>query len=392
LLIHFSLILNIEFLNIEYSFMEQELVDEQPEEKRENKSPFHALIPKGDYFFTPIILSINILVFVLMVFSGVHWMTPSSQSLIDWGANQRSLTIGGEPWRLFTSMFLHFGIIHLAVNMLALYSLGRMVEPFVGKWRFLALYIFAGLGGSAASLWWHAADNVPSAGASAAIFGLFGIFGALLTTDLIRKDVRKELLASMGRAILLNLVIGFALPGIDNAAHIGGLLTGAAGGYLCYFDLRDWYALRIQKYRGVILTGLLTAGAIVFFWMMLPDKFPSDSETMWKRIEENEEKAITFWGSIDSTTTADAIHQNFTKRWDENITTIDSFNTKKMNPEFVELLPDLRRYMDWMNHAGKYYERSITENRPDFKDSSAMLMNKAGAEISRLKLKQSQDK
>ncbi|MDQ3110998.1 MAG: rhomboid family intramembrane serine protease [Bacteroidota bacterium] len=372
--------------------MEEETINEQPEEKAKNRNPFSALIPRDDYFFTPILLGINILIFVLMVVSGADLMNPGSNALIEWGANKRSLTLGGEPWRLFTCMFLHVGIIHLAVNMLALFSLGRMVEPFIGKWRFLALYLFAGLGGSAVSLWWHADANVPSAGASGAIFGLFGIFAALLTTDLIRKEIRKELLMDMGKAIVLNLLIGL-YGRIDNSAHIGGLLTGAAGGYLCYFDLRDWYGLRVQKYRGIIFTGLLTAGAIVFFWMMVPDKLPADNETLVNRMEVNEERAITFWGSIDSTTTADAVHENFTKPWADNLASIDSLNLKEIdNENFKSYLPDFRRYTNWMYEAGKYYERALRENRPDFKDSSAVLMNKAGEEVSKIKLKQSQDK
>ena len=97
-----------------------------------------ALIPREGYFFTPILIDLNIAVFALMVLSGVSFTFPDAESLLKWGANYRQYTLGGQPWRLFTSMFLHFGIIHLAVNMYSLYSLGQMLERFIGKWRFIS--------------------------------------------------------------------------------------------------------------------------------------------------------------------------------------------------------------------------------------------------------------
>ncbi len=368
--------------------MDQDNSQEEYQEvkKSKNKHPLFAFIPKGHYFFTPIILDINILVFVLMIISGVSPVLPTAESLIGWGANYRKLTMGGEPWRLFTAMFLHFGIIHLASNMYAFFSLGRMLEPFIGKWRFLWLYLFAGLGGSAVSLWWHANDPSVSAGASGAIFGLFGVFAALLTTDLIDQSIRKQLLKSMGSAILLNLLIGL-YGGIDNSAHIGGLLTGAAGGYLCYNDLQDWYRRRILKYRGIILTGILTAVTIVVCWMIIPKQMPADNEALLKRFDSNEDKALTYWGNIDSTITQEAFHTNFYKPWEENLVIIDSLNPKGLKEEFTDQIPALRKYVLWRLEAAKYYERSIKEKRIDFRDSSNALMNKAGQTISDITLK-----
>lgn len=358
--------------------MEQDNFDGQEEEvKPKNKNPFHAFIPKGDYFFTPIILNINILVFVLMIVSGVHPVLPSADSLIGWGANVRKLTMGGEPWRLFTSMFLHFGIIHLAVNMYALFSLGRMIEPFLGKWRFIALYLFAGLGGSAVSLWWHANDMSVSAGASGAIFGVFGIFAALLTTDIIEQTVRKQLLKSIGSAILLNLLIGL-YGGIDNSAHIGGLLTGAAGGYLSYYDLRDWYRRRVQKYRGVIFTGILTAGMIAFFWMMVP--VPSDNATLEARYLEEERRALDFIDAMDSTTTVDEIDKKFVRPWLHNQAIVDSMIANGVPEENEKALEQLQIYTALRLKMAREIYRSKKENREDLMDSARASM-KAGDNV-----------
>lgn len=351
-------------------------IDAQQEEKPKNKSPFHAFIPKGDYFFTPIILGINVLVFVLMAASGVNPMMPDANDLIKWGANKFSLTTGGEPWRLFTSMFLHFGIIHLAVNMYALFSLGRMIEPFIGKWRFLFLYLFAGLGGSAVSLWWHANDLSASAGASGAIFGLFGLFAAILTTNLIDQSVRKDLLKSMGQAIVLNLMIGI-FGRIDNAAHIGGLLTGAAGGYLSYYDLRDWYARRIKKYRGVIFTGILTAGIIALCWMLLPKPLvegKEDVDVLFERYDQEVQAAFDFSNQIDSTTSLEAINKNVTKRWAHCLAIIDTVKTKGLPDEGMKYVEKVRRGTLWGVQSAEFYERSVKEHRPDLQDSAKAML------------------
>jgi rhomboid protease GluP len=125
-------------------------------------------------------------------------------------------------------MFVHIGIIHIAVNMLSLVSLGRLLESFIGRWRFLLLYLLTGICSSAVSTWFH---EVPAAGASGAIFGLFGIFVAIVTTNLIEPSARKKMLRSIATTILLNAVIGL-WAGIDNSAHIGGFLSGMIGGYL----------------------------------------------------------------------------------------------------------------------------------------------------------------
>ncbi|CAN5832823.1 hypothetical protein BH11BAC7_BH11BAC7_36110 [soil metagenome] len=355
--------------------MEQDYIDAQPEEKPKNKSPFHAFVPKGDYFFTPIILGINVLIFVLMVASGVSPMLPSSVDLAHWGANKFALTTGGQPWRLFTSMFLHFGIIHLAVNMYALYSLGRMIEPFIGKWRFLFLYLFAGLGGSAVSLWWHANDLSVSAGASGAIFGLFGLFAAVLTTDLIRQDVRKDLLKSMGKAIVFNLLIGL-YGGIDNSAHIGGLLTGMAGGYLSYYDIRDWYAKRINKYRGVIATGILTTGIVFFFWMMLPP-ISESNEGLLERFQQEEKRSLDYIDHIDSTTTAEQIEKNIVLPWKHNVQLIDSIIANGVTAENTATIKNIKVYTLLRLKGSEELYRYKKENREDLLDSAKHSMNAA---------------
>ncbi len=181
------------------------------------------------FIVTPCLVAINVVVFAAMVIRGVSIMDPDLSDLIRWGADYGALTLGPQPWRLVTAMFLHIGLIHLAFNMWCLWSLGRLAERLMGNLNFLILYLLSGLGGGLLSLWLH--PQLVSAGASGAIFGVAGGIVALL---LLKKaqipgPAMKQTLNSMLFFIGYNLLYGMR-GGIDNAAHLGGLLSGAALG------------------------------------------------------------------------------------------------------------------------------------------------------------------
>jgi len=125
----------------------------------------------------------------------------------------------GGWWRLITAAFLHYGPLHLGLNMLALFWLGRVLEQVIGSLRFALLYLTAGLAGSAGAL--YITPNSPTVGASGAIFG---VLGALLVLE------RRGVIHSGGQIlalIVLNLVLTFSLSGISIGGHIGGLIAGA---------------------------------------------------------------------------------------------------------------------------------------------------------------------
>jgi rhomboid protease GluP len=178
-----------------------------------------------------VLVAINVIVFAAMAFDGAGIVKPEGEVHVRWGSNFGLMTASGEWWRLFTSMFLHFGIIHLALNMAALWDFGRLAERLFGNWTFLALYLLAGVSGSAASLLWHPAVN--SAGASGAVFGVFGLVaGYLMHKELgVPPSVIKRHWGVTLPFIGYNLFIGATVPGIDNAAHVGGLIAGFAMGY-----------------------------------------------------------------------------------------------------------------------------------------------------------------
>lgn len=192
--------------------------------------------PKPNYFFTPVLVIVNIVIWVAMVCTGISVFDPTGQSVLPWGANSTVATLDGQWWRLITNCFLHFGILHLVLNMYALIFVGVLLEPFLGKAKFITAYLLTGIAASLASLWWH--DYTVSAGASGAIFGLYGVFLAILTTNHIDRDLRNGLLASIGPFVLYNLIYGSFKGGIDNAAHIGGLLSGIVVGYMYLPALR----------------------------------------------------------------------------------------------------------------------------------------------------------
>lgn len=207
-------------------------------------SALSVFMPSEGFFITPLIVAVNLFVFLLMALSGISLIAPSSQSLIEWGANYTPLTLGGQWWRLLTCCFLHIGIVHLLMNMYALIYIGLMLEPHLGKKRFLASYLITGILASATSLWWHAYSV--SAGASGAIFGMYGVFLAMLTTNFIERYTRKMLFASIFIFVIYNLANGLQV-GVDNAAHIGGLFSGMIMGYLFLPGLRKKQALQTSN-------------------------------------------------------------------------------------------------------------------------------------------------
>ena len=137
-------------------------------------------------------------------------------------ADNALLVAGGEYYRMLTSAFLHAGLLHLGFNMFALYVFGSQVEAALGIVRFVALYVLAALGGAACSLYFSSPRQF-SLGASGAVFGIFG-------ASFVIARSRGLDVSQIGGLILINLFLGAVVPQIDNAAHVGGLITGAAVG------------------------------------------------------------------------------------------------------------------------------------------------------------------
>lgn len=181
---------------------------------------------------TILLVIINVVVFFTLSFMG---MTEDAVFMLKHGAMYTPVVqASGEYYRLFTSMFLHFGFEHLMNNMLILLVMGMVLEPQLGTVKYLILYLLSGFGGNVISAGWEwmTNDYAVSAGASGAIFGIIG--GLLYIT--IRNRGRIGNLTERGLIfmIILSLYYGFTSSGVDNMAHIGGLLSGFIVGILLY--------------------------------------------------------------------------------------------------------------------------------------------------------------
>ncbi len=192
--------------------------------EKENKKFNEVFAPKA-IVFTNIIMLICMAMYFVVAIYGNNFINFDVGILTSFGANNIVLVKHGQIWRLITCAFLHVGFIHLLVNMYSLRVIGPSVEALIGKWKFVFIYLISSVSASLMSLVFTEA-NIVSAGASGAIFGLmgallyFGYHYRLYLNDAIKTQIIP--------VIVFNLLIGFMISGIDNGAHIGGLV----GGYL----------------------------------------------------------------------------------------------------------------------------------------------------------------
>ncbi|TWI60892.1 membrane associated rhomboid family serine protease [Pseudoduganella lurida] len=179
---------------------------------------------------TYLFIGINVLLYVYQALQGVGWIDRTPAAVLAWGGNLAAYTLIDQPWRLFTSMFLHVSLLHLAANMYMLLAFGSMVEQRFGAVRFLLAYLLSGLIGSLVSAQWHADafNQIVAAGASGALMGLCGAYLADWLVARWHNDPHEAITSGgpLVQTIAINLAIGWIVPGIDNACHIGGLLGG----------------------------------------------------------------------------------------------------------------------------------------------------------------------
>ena len=172
-------------------------------------------------------IAANVAAFGVELAFGASAWAPDARVIVALGANFSPLTLGGQPWRLLSSMFLHFGLIHLGMNMICLYQ-ARVVEQIFGRLGYTAIYFASGLLGSVASI--ARGKLVVSAGASGAVFGVYGAFLAYL---LVRRSALdpaawQSTIRSVGIFLALNFAISLQAKGIDVSAHVGGVIGGFA--------------------------------------------------------------------------------------------------------------------------------------------------------------------
>lgn len=183
--------------------------------------------------FTKVLIAAILAMYVIEVSkggAGSFFQGPTELQLFNLGAGfPPAIAIFGQYWRFVSSMFLHIGLIHLAFNCYALWLLGTQIERDFGRLRFLGIYFLTGILGSIAS--YAFGPLVVSAGASGAVFGLMGAF---LAFNYLRRDqtIARMNLRWVWQILALNLILAITIRGIDLRAHLGGLVSGVAAGYL----------------------------------------------------------------------------------------------------------------------------------------------------------------
>ena len=208
--------------------------------------------------FTYVFLAVNISIFLLMAFAG-----GTTDVLMAFGMKSNAeIDQGRQIWRFVTPIFIHIGLLHLFFNSYALWIVGPQVEKLYGSATYVILYVLTGIAGVAGSYIYH--PYTPSAGASGAIFGLFGVL--LVFGIRYRKSVPPAFKKAVGAGVLpvivINLIIGFTIPAIDNSAHISGLL---AGGVLAAVLPFQRPGARTPRVLTNIQLGILAVVVISFF-------------------------------------------------------------------------------------------------------------------------------
>jgi membrane associated rhomboid family serine protease/tetratricopeptide (TPR) repeat protein len=217
---------------------------------------------------TPAVVLANTTIFIAMAVAAKRLGNFDSQQLLNWGANYGPVTANGQWWRLVSALFVHLSASHLLLNMWAFWNVGRMAERLYGRWAFLALYFVGGIFASLASIAWDPSHS--SVGASGAIFAIFGAFLAFLAQRrmLVPAAIVRAHWPSTLAFVLFNLVNGALRAGIDNAAHVGGLISGFALGWILARPLESAAREHFPVRQSLAAIGLTAALALAGIWQV----------------------------------------------------------------------------------------------------------------------------
>jgi rhomboid protease GluP len=218
---------------------------------------------------TVILMAINVIVFGIMAFASGDVMHLTPGISLDWGANFGPATEEGEWWRLLTAVFIHLSLLHVAINLWAIWDIGRLIEGILGAWRYILLFIGSGVVGNLISLALQNHQRI-SSGSSGAIFGLYGaliIFLWRQRTRIVLDEYRWIFAFAIAFSVVM-LSVGFFIPSIDNAAHGGGLLAGLVLGTL--LGQRAFGSAQSISPTVLSPAGLLSAITLLVIFVNLP--------------------------------------------------------------------------------------------------------------------------
>lgn len=333
----------------------------------------------GGLALTPVTVALvgaNLLVFAAMLAYGAGlWHSPNGVQLA-WGASFGPATKDGEWYRLGTAMFLHFGLVHLAVNMWALWDAGRLVERLYGRLRFATIYFASGLTGNLLSLIVQG-ERAISGGASGAIFGVYGALLTCLWRE--RRQVHPvEFRWLFGGAVVFSaatLGFGLLIPGIDNAAHIGGLISGAFIGAALASPLSA-DSPRLGRLRWLAAGAFLLAVIALVFSIPAPSyrwREELQARTEIREFLGNEQRIAERWRTILDTgrregasfdQLAGRIEADITQEYRESFEQLSALNLDPAAPSAMTL-EVLRKYAQLRGDASHLLAEGLRRNDPE---------------------------
>jgi rhomboid protease GluP len=227
----------------------------------------------------------NVIVFGAMLIYGAGLWHSQNIVQLAWGANFGPATQDGQWWRLATAMFLHFGALHLILNMWALWDAGQLVERMYGHVRFTSIYLVSGLFGNLVSLVFQG-NSAVSGGASGAIFGIYGALLIYLWFNRLEISLRefRWLFGAATAFSLATIVFGFIVPGIDNSAHVGGFTAGILTSIFLLKPINISIVTKKLSYGAIILLAIATS--LLFLNMPKPKYLWRDELLLQNKINE----------------------------------------------------------------------------------------------------------
>jgi rhomboid protease GluP len=339
---------------------------------------------------TPVLVAVNVAVFVGTLAAGAGLVQSDPSVLVNWGSNFGPYTLDGQWWRLFTAMFLHFGVAHLLFNMLGLWSLGSLTERLYGWRSFLFIYLASGLCGSLTSLFWHPLVN--SAGASGAIFGVLGALLAFMVNP--RTRIAPHIANAQRNSALIfigyNLLNGATHAGIDNAAHLGGLVSGFALGWLLALPLdrqaRERAGARMALATAAVLALLAGLGG----WLIAQPR-SSAPERAFRReflrferdegVLEKERFELSVFAQqqkLSDAAVGERVAQTLVPRWQAEL---DRMDAAQLPPDsrFQPLRAAVLQYIEGQRLALEVIAQGLQGDRKDKVEWGISLLQKAPA-------------
>jgi len=335
---------------------------------------------------TPLLAGLNILVFVIMAVAGVNIINPTIDDLLRFGSNFGPKTTGGEWGRLLSCTFVHVGLVHLVMNMLVLITGGPLVERMLGNVGFLIMYLVSGLAGSLTSLFWH--PLTVSAGASGAIFGIYGaLLGILLRQQgTVPAEAMTRLRNSGLGFLLMNLVYGLSQPHIDFAAHLGGL----AGGFVCGVIMGQAFTPEtrsrrpLRNFAALVFGVAIVAGGVfgASAWYKDLAAAPRELDTFFE-IEKESFKAYNAAveksqrQQITDSAFADLIERDLLPKWRASRERLTAL--QKLPPEELSYVGKILEYMRLRQESWEMLARGLRDDDPDKRQRANELLKLADA-------------